>query len=100
GLAAMRATGARGVKLVAGAADLASSLRIASLQARAPRDTVSIFPMGPASPPGRVLSALAGASLVYGPVDTLQPTPAGPIALPDPFQIYPIHEPRPVHPPH
>ena len=63
-LAAMRATGARGVKLVAGAADLAASLRIASLQARAPRDTVSVFPMGPASPPGRVLSALAGASLV------------------------------------
>jgi 3-dehydroquinate dehydratase type I len=93
-LAAMRATGARGVKLVAGAADLAASLRIASLQARAPRDTVSVFPMGPASPPGRVLSALAGASLVYGPVDGLAPTAAGQIALRDLLEIYRIHEPR------
>ncbi len=91
-LAAMRATGARGVKLVAGAADLASSLRIASLQARQPRDTVSVFPMGPASPPGRVLSALSGASLVYGPVD--HETAAGQIALRDLFEIYRIGEPR------
>ena len=93
-LAAMRATGARGVKLVAGAADLAASLRIAALQARAPRDTVSIFPMGPASPPGRVLSALAGASLVYGPVDLGRETGAGQIALADLLEIYRVHEPR------
>ena len=95
-LSAMRATGARGVKLVAGAADLASSLRIASLQARAPRDTVSVFPMGPASPPGRVLSALAGASLVYGPVDVVRETAAGQIALRDLLEIYRIQEPRAV----
>ncbi|HEY4231560.1 MAG TPA: type I 3-dehydroquinate dehydratase [Thermoanaerobaculia bacterium] len=93
-LAAMRATGARGVKLVAGAADLAASLRIAGLQARQPHLTVSVFPMGPASPPGRVLSALAGGSLVYGPVE--HETAAGQIALRDLFEIYRIQEPRAV----
>jgi shikimate dehydrogenase len=93
-LSAMRATGARGVKLVAGAAELASSLRIASLQARQPRDTVAVFPMGPASPPGRVLSALSGASLVYGPVQDAHETAAGQIALRDLFAIYGIGEPR------
>jgi len=91
-LSAMRATGARGVKLVAGAADLASSLRIASLQARQPRDTVAVFPMGPASPPGRVLSALGGASMVYGPVD--RDTAAGQIPLIDLLEIYRIAQPR------
>lgn len=91
-LSAMRATGARGVKLVAGAADLASSLRIAALQAGQPRNTVTVFPMGPASPPGRVLSALLGASMVYGPVD--RETAAGQIALADLLEIYRIANPR------
>jgi 3-dehydroquinate dehydratase type I len=91
-LSAMRATGARGVKLVAGAADLASSLRIASLQAGQSRDTVTVFPMGPASPPGRVLSALTGASMVYGPVD--RDTAAGQIPLIDLLEIYRIAQPR------
>jgi shikimate 5-dehydrogenase len=90
----MRATGARGVKLVAGAADLASSLRIAALQARQARDTVSVFPMGPASPPGRVLSALAGGSLVYGPVHDGRDTAAGQIPLRDLLEIYRIADPR------
>src|SRR5262249_30601901 len=95
-LAAMRATGARGVKLVAGAADLASSLRIASLQARQPPDTGSGVPIGRASPPGRVLSALSGASMVYGPVQGARETAAGQIALRDLFEIYRIAEPRTV----
>ena len=59
-LSAMRATRARAVKLVAGSADLAGSLRIASLQERHADGRTSIFPMGPASQAGRVLSALAG----------------------------------------
>src|SRR5262249_55721042 len=55
-LAAMRATGARSAKLVAGAADLPASLRIAALQRREADGRTAVFPMGPASPPGRVLS--------------------------------------------
>ena len=68
-LAAMRAAGARTVKLVAGAADLPASLAIAAIQKRQERSAVSVFPMGPASAPGRVLSAFFGASLVYGSVE-------------------------------
>jgi 3-dehydroquinate dehydratase/shikimate dehydrogenase len=91
-LSAMRSTGARAVKLVAGAPDLASSLRIGSLQARQPRGTVAVFPMGPASPPGRILAALSGASLTYGPVD--RETAAGQIPIQDLLTVYEIAHPR------
>ena len=56
----MRAAGARAVKLVAGAADLQARDR--GDPEAAGRLAVSVFPMGPASAPGRVL-ALFGASL-------------------------------------
>ncbi len=79
-LASMRAAGAHAVKLVAGAADLAGSLRIAELQRRQ-GEGVAIFPMGPASGPGRVLAALFGSALVYGPVE--RETAAGQIAIGD-----------------
>jgi shikimate dehydrogenase/3-dehydroquinate dehydratase type I len=91
-LAAMRATGARAVKLVCGAADLPASLELASMQARHRGDAVSVFPMGPASPPGRVLSALSGSSLVYGPVD--EPTASGQIPLRDLLDTYGVDRPR------
>jgi shikimate dehydrogenase/3-dehydroquinate dehydratase type I len=91
-LSAMAGTGARAVKLVAGAPDLASSLRIGSLQSRQPRGTVAVFPMGPASPPGRILAALSGASLTYGPVD--RETAAGQIPIQDLLSVYEIARPR------
>ena len=61
---------------------LRPGFRIAELQRDTGDPTVSIFPMGPASAPGRVLSALFGAALVYGPVE--RETAAGqiPIARP------------------
>jgi 3-dehydroquinate dehydratase/shikimate dehydrogenase len=93
-LAAMRATGARAVKLVCGAADLTASLQVASLQARHRGDSVAVFPMGPGSPPGRVLSALSGASLVYGPVEA--PTAAGQIPLLELIDTYEVDRPRPI----
>jgi 3-dehydroquinate dehydratase/shikimate dehydrogenase len=86
-LEAMRATGARAVKLVAGAADLAVSLRIAQIQ-RAQRDRTAVFPMGPASAPGRILSALFGAALVYGPVE--RQTAPGQIPLRELLSVYRI----------
>lgn len=91
-LSAMRGTGARAVKLVAGAPDLASSLRIGAMQARQPPGTVAVFPMGPASPPGRILSALSGASLTYGPVD--RETAAGQIPIQDLLTVYEVARPR------
>ena len=91
-LPAMKRSGARAVKLVAGVADVASGLRIAELQ----RDTgdagVAIFPMGPASAPGRVLSALFGAALVYGPVE--RETAPGQIPIGELLSIYEVHRPR------
>jgi shikimate dehydrogenase len=90
-LAAMLATGARAVKLVAGAGDLPASFRIASLQKGRPA-AVSIFPMGPASPPGRILSALAGASLVYGPVE--RETAGGQVPIADLLDVYEVDRPR------
>ena len=80
GSQSMREAGARAVKLVAGAADLAGGLRIAELQRRQ-GEGVALFPMGPASGPGRVLAALFGAALVYGPVE--RETAAGQIAIGD-----------------
>ncbi len=87
-VAAMMQSGARGVKLVAGVADIAGSLRIAELQRAETDPSVAIFPMGPASAPGRVLSALFGASLVYGPVE--RETAAGQIAIGDLLGIYEV----------
>ena len=90
-LSAMRATRARAVKLVAGAGDLPASLRIAGIQ-RTQDGATAIFPMGPASPPGRVLSALSGAALVYGPVD--RETAPGQIPLSDLLDVYEVQRPR------
>ncbi len=90
-LSSMRSVGAHAVKLVAGAADLAGGLRIAALQ-KGQGESVSIFPMGPASGPGRVLSALFGGALVYGPVE--RETAAGQIAIGDLLSIYEVDRPR------
>jgi shikimate dehydrogenase/3-dehydroquinate dehydratase type I len=85
-LAAMRGSGAGAVKLVAGAADLATSLAVAEIQRRQRDSSLAVFPMGPASPPGRVLSALFGASLVYGPVE--RATAPGQVPLSDLLDVY------------
>lgn len=92
-LEAMRGTQARAVKLVVGAADLAASFRAAQIQ-REERDRASVFPMGPASAPGRILAALFGSPLVYGPVET--PTASGQVPLAELFSIYRVQEPRAV----
>ncbi len=91
-LASMRSTGARAAKLVAGAADLASSLRIAAIQRESRNGATAVFPMGPASAPGRVLSALSGAALVYAPVE--RETATGQIPLAELFDAYDIARPR------
>ena len=65
-LAAMGEAGARVVKLVAGAGDLNAAFATAALQAVPRPFAVSVFPMGPASAPGRILSAHLGAALVIG----------------------------------
>jgi shikimate dehydrogenase/3-dehydroquinate dehydratase type I len=91
-LSAMLATGAAAAKLVAGAADLAASLRIADLQRRQTERRVALFPMGPASAPGRVLSALFGSALVYGPVEA--PTASGQLPLEELLSVYRVDEPR------
>ena len=93
-LEAMQTTKARAVKFVAGAADLPASLSIAEIQGTRRDGSVAIFPMGPASAPGRILSALSGASLVYGPVD--QTTAPGQVPLAELFDVYRIDEPRTV----
>jgi 3-dehydroquinate dehydratase type I len=91
-LAAMYATGARAVKLVSGVADLSAALKVAQIQ-RSRRDgSVSIFPMGPASAPGRVLSALFGASLVYAPVE--RATAPGQVPMADLLDVYEVDRPR------
>ncbi len=91
-LAAMRAGGARACKLVCGVADLSASLAVASIQVRHRGDGAAVFPMGPASAPGRVLSALSGSALVYGPVEAS--TAPGQIALRDLFETYGVDRPR------
>ena len=93
-LSAMRSTRAQAVKLVAGAADLPAALEIAQIQRREGDGALAVFPMGPASPPGRVLSALFGAALVYGPVD--RQTASGQLPLEDLFEVYRVDRPRPV----
>ncbi|MEP6994025.1 MAG: type I 3-dehydroquinate dehydratase [Acidobacteriota bacterium] len=91
-IAAMKATGARVVKFVAGAADLAGSLRIGQLQRGYGDGETAIFPMGPASAPGRVLSAHHFAALVYGSVE--QETAAGQIPIRDLLEVYDVVRPR------
>ena len=91
-LAAMRSTGARAVKLVAGAADLPRALELAAIQKSQSDSSTAIFPMGPASPPGRILSALFGAAVVYAPVDGA--TAPGQVPMDDLFGIYEIDRPR------
>lgn len=91
-LSAMRGTGATAVKFVAGAADLPAALKLAAIQKSQVDPAVAVFPMGPGSPPGRVLSALSGASLVYGPVE--RQTAAGQIPLSDLLEIYEVNRPR------
>jgi 3-dehydroquinate dehydratase/shikimate dehydrogenase len=91
-LAAMRSTGARAVKLVAGSADLPAALRIAALQRSHADGRIAVFPMGPASPPGRVLSALFGAALVYGPVE--RDTAAGQLPLAELLDAFEVDRPR------
>jgi shikimate dehydrogenase/3-dehydroquinate dehydratase type I len=88
----MKVAGTRAVKLVAGVADVAGSLRIAELQRGIGDPQVSIFPMGPTSAPGRILSALAGGALVYGPVE--RETAAGQVAIGDLLSIYEVNRPR------
>jgi shikimate dehydrogenase/3-dehydroquinate dehydratase type I len=90
-ITAMQGAGARAVKLVAGAADVAGSLRISELQ-KSQAAGVALFPMGPASAPGRVLSALFGSALVYGPVE--RETAAGQVAIGDLLDIYEVDRPR------
>ncbi|MFN2385738.1 MAG: type I 3-dehydroquinate dehydratase [Thermoanaerobaculia bacterium] len=92
-LEAMRGTRARAAKLVVGAADLAASLQAAQIQ-RAAGDGTAIFPMGPASAPGRILAAFFGSSLVYGPVET--PTATGQVPLAESLDVYGVRESRPI----
>ena len=93
-VSAMKQSHARAVKMVAGVADVAAGLRIAELQRDTGDPAVSIFPMGPTSAPGRVLSALFGAALVYGPVE--RETAAGQIPIGDLLSIYEVNRPRPL----
>jgi len=90
----MLRTKARAVKFVAGAADLPASLLLAEIQDTERGGSTAIFPMGPASAPGRILSALSGASLVYGPVD--HATAPGQVPLAELFDVYRIDQPRAV----
>jgi 3-dehydroquinate dehydratase/shikimate dehydrogenase len=93
-LAEMRATGGGAVKLVAGAADLPASLAVAGIQKRSRDGKTSVFPMGLASSPGRILSALFGAALVYGSVDGR--TASGQLSIADMLEIYQVDRPRPI----
>jgi len=93
-VSAMRQARARAVKLVAGVADVAAGLRIAELQREARDGGAAIFPMGPASAPGRVLSALFGCALVYGPVE--RETAPGQVSIGDLLSIYEVNRPRPL----
>ncbi|HEX9149780.1 MAG TPA: type I 3-dehydroquinate dehydratase [Thermoanaerobaculia bacterium] len=85
-LAAMKATGPVVVKFVAGAAHLAASLAIARIAASRSDGSTAIFPMGPASLPGRILAALSGGALVYGAVGG--PTAPGQPLLSELFDVY------------
>jgi shikimate dehydrogenase/3-dehydroquinate dehydratase type I len=91
-LSAMRGTGSRAVKLVAGAADLPGSLAVAEIQKRQPDEATAVFPMGPASAPGRILSALSGSALVYGSVEGR--TASGQLGLAEMLETYRVDRPR------
>jgi 3-dehydroquinate dehydratase / shikimate dehydrogenase len=91
-LSSMRAARARAAKLVAGAADIAGSLRMAEFQRTEGGSGVAIFPMGPTSAPGRVLSALFGSAVVYGPVE--RETAAGQLPIGDLLETYEVDRPR------
>ena len=91
-LSAMRETRPLTVKLVAGAAHLRGSLDLADLQRRQVDGATAIFPMGPASVPGRILAALFGSALVYGAVGV--PTAAGQPLLSELLDVYGTHERR------
>ncbi|MEP6471629.1 MAG: type I 3-dehydroquinate dehydratase, partial [Acidobacteriota bacterium] len=91
-LSAMRETRPLAVKLVAGAAHLRASLDLADVQRRQTGGTTSVFPMGPASAPGRILSAVFGAALVYGSVGV--PTAAGQPLLAELLDVYATDRPR------
>jgi shikimate dehydrogenase len=93
-LTAMRGSSAHAVKLVAGAPDLRAALKIVQIQKSQGDAPVAILPMGPASPPGRVLSALSGASLVFGPVE--RQTAPGQIPLADLLDVFEVDRPRPI----
>ena len=85
-LAAMRSTGALAFKIVGGAAHLPASLEIAEMQRRESDGRTAIFPMGPASAPGRVLAAHFGSALVYGSAG--RPTAPGQPALAELLDVY------------
>ena len=91
-LSAMRETRPLAVKLVAGAAHLRASLDLADVQRRQTGEATSVFPMGPASAPGRILSAVFGAALVYGSVGV--PTAAGQLLLAELLDVYATDRPR------
>lgn len=85
-VAEMRRAGARAVKIVSGAGDLRAALAVAASQAEQPDGTTAIFPMGPASAPGRILSAHFGSALVYGSVESR--TARGQVALAELLAVY------------
>ena len=91
-LAAMRESRPIAVKLVGGAAHLRASLDVAEFQRRQADGATAVFPMGPASAPGRILSAVFGSSLVYGSVGV--PTAAGQPLLSDLLDVYRTDERR------
>jgi 3-dehydroquinate dehydratase type I len=91
-LDAMRGTRALAVKLVAGTAHVAASLAVADVARTHADGRTAIFPMGPASLPGRILSALSGSALVYGSVDG--PVAPGQPPLSDLLGIYATDRPR------
>jgi shikimate dehydrogenase/3-dehydroquinate dehydratase type I len=91
-LAAMKQTRPVVAKLVAGAAHLAASLAIAEVAAGHSDGSTAVFPMGPASLPGRILAALAGGALVYGAVGG--PTAPGQPLLSELLDVYETDRPR------
>jgi 3-dehydroquinate dehydratase/shikimate dehydrogenase len=91
-LADMRQTGSLAVKVVAGTAHLAASLAVAELGRSHADGRTAIFPMGPASAPGRILAALFGSALVYGSVG--RPTAPGQPMLAELLDVYATDRPR------
>jgi 3-dehydroquinate dehydratase type I len=85
-LAAMREARPLAVKLVGGAAHLRASLDVADVQRRETDGATAVFPMGPASAPGRILAAVFGSALVYGAVGA--PTAAGQPLLSELLGVY------------